>query len=117
MLKLLLLSILQSIGLAAGQLCLKQALMKAGAFEWTWKFFSAQLTNWWFLAVGITMGSATILWCHILKNYPFSAAYPLTSLSYVFGMLLGMFFLQESIPFSRWIGVFLILAGSYFMVK
>lgn len=117
MLKLLILSIFQSFSLAAGQFCLKQALCQSSTFSWTWKFLLSQLTNWWFLLVGLLMGGATILWCYILKNYPLSAAYPLTSLSYVFGMLLGMFFLQETIPFTRWIGVFLILAGSYFMIK
>jgi undecaprenyl phosphate-alpha-L-ara4N flippase subunit ArnE len=117
MLRLLVLSIIQSFCLASGQFCLKQALQKAGTFSWSWNFFVAQLTNWWFLAVGICMGGATVLWMYILKHYPLSSAYPLTCLSYVFGMLLGFFFLHESIPSTRWIGVFLILLGAYFIIK
>ena len=117
MLKLLLLSILQSLCLAGGQLCLKQALVKAGAFSWSFNYFIAQLTNWWFLLTGITLGSATVLWMYILRHYPLSAAYPLTCLSYVFGMILGMIFLQETIPYTRWIGVVFILIGAFFIIK
>ncbi len=117
MLRLLLLSALQSGCLACGQLCLKQALTQMGEFSWTTKYFLSILTNWWFLLVGITMGGATVLWLHILKHYPLSAAYPLSSLSYVFGLLLGMVFLHETVSFPRWIGVFLILSGSYFLIK
>ena len=117
MLRLLLLSVLQSLCLASGQFCLKQALLKAGALSWSWHYIAAQLTNIWFVLVGLTMGAATILWLHILKNYPFSSAYPLTCLSYVFGMFLGMFFLHETIPFTRWMGVFFILLGAFFIVK
>ncbi|MBO7636355.1 MAG: EamA family transporter [Paludibacteraceae bacterium] len=117
MLKLLLLSVLQSFCLAGGQLCLKQALVKAGTFSWSINFFVAQLTNWWFLFTGITLGSATVLWMYILKHYPLSSAYPLTCLSYVFGMILGMIFLHETIPYTRWIGVLFILIGAFFIIK
>ncbi len=117
MLKLLILSAIQSLCLASGQLCLKQAILKAGEFTWSWSFFIAQLTNWWFMLVGVTMGSASVLWFYILKHYPLSSAYPLTCLSYVFGMLLGMFVLHESIPYTRWIGIVFILIGAYFIVK
>ncbi len=117
MIKLLVLSAIQSLLLSSGQLCLKQAVQKAEDFSWTWSQICEQLTNWWWPLVGLTMGSATILWMYILKHYPLSIAYPLTSLSYVFGMLLGIFILHETIPFSRWIGVFFIMIGSYFMIK
>lgn len=117
MTRLVLLSILQSFCLAAGQLCLKQALQKAGDFVWSWSYIWAQATNWWFMLVGVTMGAATVLWLHILKNYPLSTAYPLTCLSYLFGIILGMVFLHEAIPFTRWIGIFFILLGAFFIVK
>ena len=117
MLKLLLLSVLQSTCLATGQLCLKKALSKAGDFSWTWMYVSAQLTNWWILLVGIAMGFATVLWFYILKHYPLSAAYPLTCISYVIGMIMGAFFLHEAIPLNRWIGVFFIMIGAIFIAK
>ena len=33
------------------------------------------------------------------------------SLSFIFGMFLAFFLFQESIPFTRWIGVVLIVVG------
>ena len=63
------------------------------------------------------MGGATVLWLHILKNYPLSIAYPLTSLSYVFGMIGAWWIFHEAIPLSRWIGVAIIIIGIYFIIK
>jgi len=57
------------------------------------------------------------LWMHILKHYPFSIAYPLSCLSFVFGMLGAWLFLGEPVPAVRWLGVALILAGAYFIAK
>ena len=83
------LALLQSLLLCSGQVMLKLALAKMGEFRWAWTFFTAQLTNWWFLGCGLAMGAATVLWMHILKNYPFGVAYPLTSMSYLFGFSMG----------------------------
>ena len=117
MIKLLILSLIQSFCLASGQLFLKMALAKMGKFTWSIQFFLDQVTNWWFLLVGISMGSATILWLYILKHYPLSVAYPLTCLSYVFGLLAACLFLHESIPGTRWIGVIFVAFGVYFIIK
>ena len=59
------------------------------------------------------------LWClmYIIKNFPFSMAYPMVSLSYVMGMLAAMAFFHEQIPMVRWIGVFLILSGCVLIAK
>ena len=75
---------LQTIFLSGGQVLLKLAMEKMTKFEWTWAYFKSVLTNWWFLACGISFGVATVLWLYILKKFPFSQAYPLTSLSFVF---------------------------------
>ena len=50
-------------------------------------------------------------WAYVLKKMDFSQAYPLSSLSFIFGMFLAFFLFQESIPFTRWIGVVLIVVG------
>ncbi|MCQ2606291.1 MAG: EamA family transporter [Bacteroidales bacterium] len=117
MLRLIVLSVIQSFCLAAGQVFLKLAMNKMTAFSWTWNYFQNLLTNWWFLATGIAMGSATVLWLHILKQYPLSSAYPMTCMSFVFGMFAAMFLLHESIPFTRWIGVACIIIGVIFVAK
>ena len=115
--RLLLISIVQSILLCSGQVLLKLALQRMGAFSWTLDFFSRNLTNWWFLACGICYGCATTLWLYIIKNFPFSMAYPMVSLSYVFGMFAAMLVFHEQVPTVRWLGVLLIMAGCVLIAK
>ena len=115
--RLILISIIQSILLCGGQVFLKFALNKMGAFSWTWGFFQSQLTNWWWLGCGLCYATATVLWMYIIKHFQFSMAYPMISLSYVFGMFAAMLFFQESIPASRWLGILLIMAGCLFVAK
>ena len=117
MIKLVFLSVIQSICLASGNLLLKVALSKMPLFSWTRDYFLTLLTNWWLLFSGIILSSATVLWFHILKNYPFSAAYPLTCMSYVFGMFASLIFLNEAIPLTRWVGIGIIIVGVYFVAK
>lgn len=109
--KLLPLSVAQAVFLCGGQVMLKLALARMGEFSLSWKFFSAQLTNWWFLGCGITFTVATVLWLYILKNFPFGVAYPLSCMSYAFGLVAALFVFKEPVSFSQWAGVLLIMAG------
>lgn len=111
------LALAQSLLLSLGQVLLKFALNKIDKFEWTWFFFEKLLTNWWLLACGICYGLATILWLYILKKFPFSMAYPMISLSYVFGMFAAIIFFHEQISITRWMGVLLIMGGCFLIAK
>lgn len=115
--QLILLAIIQSLLLCSGQVFLKFALSRMGICSWTWQFISSQLTNWWFLACGLCYLAASILWMYIIKTFPFSMAYPMVSLSYIFGMLAAMFFFHEDIPMTRWMGIFLIMTGCVLVAK
>lgn len=115
--RLLLISIVQSLLLCGGQVLLKYALLRMGAFSWSVAFFVRNLTNWWFLGCGVCYGCATALWLYILKTFPFSMAYPMISLSYVFGMLAAIFLFHEQVPLVRWLGVLLIMAGCVLIAK
>jgi len=117
MLKVILLTIFQCFLLASGQVCFKLAVEKISQFRWTWAYFTDLLTNWWLLASGICLISATILWAFILKHFAFSIAYPVTAFAYVFGMLAAIFIFNETVPFTRWIGVGLIILGVLFIAK
>lgn len=108
---------LQTLFLSGGHVFLKLAMQKMGKFEWTWAYFKAALTNWWFPACGVCFGLATVMWLYILKKFPFSQAYPLTSLSFVFGMIAAWLVFGESIPFSRWIGLILVVSGCFLIMK
>jgi undecaprenyl phosphate-alpha-L-ara4N flippase subunit ArnE len=103
--------------LAAGQVFLKFALARMEPFSWTWKFFRDFFTNWWMVGSGLSMIAATIIWFYILKNNDLSLAYPLISISYVFGTLAAIFIFHETVPFMRWIGILLIMIGVTFLAK
>lgn len=117
MLRLVAISVCQCFFLALGQVFLKLAMVRMSSFSWTWNYFKELLTNWQFALCGICMGAATILWLYILKNFEFSAAYPMISISYIFGMLAAIFIFHETIPMTRWIGVALIMIGVILVAK
>ena len=117
MLKLLAYTTVQSLFLASGQVFLKLALMKMDKFSFSWKFFKEAAQNWPFAACGISMLLATLLWLYILKQYEFSVAYPLTSISYIIGMAAAIFVFHEAIPLIRWVGVILIMIGVFLVIK
>jgi len=117
MLQLIGLSIIQSIMLSFGQLTLKLALERMPAFSWSTHFWCDLLTNWWFMLCGILFSGASILWMYILKHFPLNMAYPMASMSYVFALIFAIVFLHETVVWSRWVGVALIMMGCFFVAK
>lgn len=104
-------AILQSLLLASAQVFLKLALQRMPPFGWTREFWGAILINWHFAVSGLLFGTAALLWMYIVKVFPFSMAYPMVSLSYVFGMLAAFLVFHEEISLSQWTGVFFIMLG------
>ena len=117
MLRVLLLMIVQSAMLAGAQVFLKIALARMAAFGWTREFWTSVLLNWQFAASGCLFGSASLLWLYVTKHYPLSVAYPLTSLSFVFGVAAAALLLHEDVQALKWVGVLLIVAGGYLIAK
>lgn len=112
------LAIGQSLLLAAGQVLLKYALNRMLPFCFTsGAFWKSVFVNWQFAACGACYGAGSLLWFYILKHFPFSMAYPMVSLSYVFGMIAAIVFFHEPVSVSKWIGVLLIMAGCYFIAR
>lgn len=114
---LLLLAIIQSVLLTCGQVLLKLALAQMLPFSMSVAFWKSVFLNWQFAACGLCFGSGSLLWFYIIKHYPFSMAYPLVSLSYVFGMIAAIVFFGETVNLSKWIGVLLIMLGCYFVAR
>ena len=100
MIKLIGLAIIQSLLLCGGQLFMKLALKSVDHVAWTWSFIWSQVTNWWWLACGVSFTAAGLLWMYILKHWSFSQAYPLSSLAYVFGMIAAMLVFHEHIAWT-----------------
>lgn len=117
MFRVIILALFQCFLLAGGQVCFKLAVERIHKFHWSWAFFADLLANWWLLASGICLIAATVLWGYILKFFPFSIAHPLTAFSFIFGMLAAIFIFGETVPLTRWIGVVLIIAGTFFIAK
>lgn len=115
--KILPMAIMQSAMLAGGQVFLKLAMVRMKPFAWTWSFFGSLLTNWPFAACGLCFLFASLLWMHMLKVFPLSLAYPLSSLSFVFGMVVAIVFFHEEVPLAKWIGVGLIVGGCCLIAK
>ena len=115
--RLLILVCIQTAFLSGGQVLLKLAMVQLPKFSWSWSYFKAVATDWWLLACGVSFGAATGLWLYILKHFPFSQAYPLTALGYIFGMVAAIIVFGESVPLTRWIGVVLIVAGCMFIMR
>ena len=114
---LLSLALVQSALLAMGQVMLKMGLLRMETFEWNQAFWRSALHNWHFALSGICFGAAGLLWMYIIKHFPLSTAYPLVSLSYVFGMIAAIVFFHEHVEVSKWIGVMLIMAGCFIISK
>jgi len=117
MLRFIALAFLQCALTASGQLSLKIAMNRMPAFSWTRVYFHTLFHNWPFILSGALVLSGVILWMHILKHYDFSIAYPVSSFSYVIGMLAGSMLLHENIPVTRWIGLALILIGIFVLTR
>lgn len=115
--RVVILSVIQSSLLAGGQVFLKFALQKVLPFGWTRTFWCNLLLNWQFACSGLLFGSSSILWMYIIKHYPLSVAYPMISLSYVFGLLAAILFFHESVSVMKWVGVSLIILGCCLIAK
>jgi undecaprenyl phosphate-alpha-L-ara4N flippase subunit ArnE len=117
MLKLIGLAIVQSFFLMLSQVFLKLAVAQFGAFQFTFAFIKSVFGNIFFIISGITIATAISLWIYILKHYPFSIAYPLGSISYIFGLIAAVLVFHEHVSPMRWLGVCIIIVGIYFITK
>ena len=117
MLKLLGLAIVQSFFLMLSQVFLKLAVMQFGAFQFTFAYIKSIFGNIYLVISGITVACAISLWVYILKHYPFGIAYPLGSISYIFGLFAAVIIFHEHVSVTRWLGVCIIIVGIYFVTK
>ena len=114
---LIILIIVQSVLLVAAQSLLKISVELFGKFSWSWQYFKTVFTTWQFAASGLCALTAMLVWMYVLKHYPFSVAYPLLSISYIIGLLAAYFIFHEAVPYTRWIGVCIVMVGVYLIAK
>lgn len=107
----------QSLFLTLTQVFLKFGLARMEPFGFNWNFLRSALFNWQFAMSGVCVVTASLIWFYVLKNFDFSLAYPLISISYVFGMFAAIFIFHEIVPATRWIGVGFIMLGVFFLTR
>ncbi|HPE41037.1 MAG TPA: EamA family transporter [Bacteroidales bacterium] len=117
MLKLISLVTIQCFLLTASQVFLKKALLAFGKFHFSLSYFKEVFTNFNFALSGLSIAAASIIWMYVLKKFEFSVAYPLISISYVFGLLAAYFIFHETISWTRWLGVAIIMIGVVLVVQ
>jgi multidrug transporter EmrE-like cation transporter len=71
----------------------------------------------WIILGFVFYGVSAILWLDVLSKLDFSMAFPMVSLTYVFAVLIGRFVFQETVGLDRIVGVLLILAGLFFIIR
>lgn len=69
------------------------------------------LLQWEIILAVICLGSAVAVWLVVLYLMDVSKAFPFISLGFVVVLLSARFYLQETIPWNRWLGVVFIIAG------
>ena len=110
MFKLIITAIIQSAFLAVAQFFMKVGMDKVVDYSMSWAFFRSFLN--WQLGLSLLLYIiAMVIYMFMLKSYSLSLVYPLTSISYIFTILLAMFFLGETVPVIRWMGVLFVMLG------
>ena len=113
--------VIVSVLLALGQVLIKLGLNEIAEFklDFSTSFsYSKLLFTSLYIWLGIiSTGISMLIWINILSKVKLSTAYPLISLSYIFGLLGAVFILKESVPFIRWVGVIVIIFGIFLITR
>ena len=106
--------------LSAGQTSLKYGLLRVGGVSLLeapaaaiGKVFSTPYIVLGFIIYAIS----AVLWLDVLSRLDFSFAFPLVSLTYVFSLFIGRWVFGEQVNASRVLGVLLICAGLFFIIR
>lgn len=113
---LLLASVSASVG---GSFFLKQGARALGTINGS-NVVSAilNMVNQWQIWVGLTCyGLGVITYILLLNKVDLSIAAPLLATSYIFAVLLGVFFFKETVSISQMIGIAMIFCGAILLTQ
>ena len=98
-------------------LLLGQVIWKLGTktinFEMTLKGMFNLILNPYVIGGGIVYVIASLVWIYILSKEDLSKVYPLQSLCYVFGAIIGIFLFKEDVSALKILGLTLIVSGAF----
>ncbi|MBE9031193.1 EamA family transporter [filamentous cyanobacterium LEGE 11480] len=108
---LLLASVSASVG---GQFFLKQGALQLGEIDSSNVGMAiVGMLSKWQIWVGLTCyGLGVITYILLLNKVNLSVASPLLATSYIFAVLLGVFFFKESVSIAQYIGIGMIFCGA-----
>jgi drug/metabolite transporter (DMT)-like permease len=107
---------------AVGQILLKHGIGQVGGAIEISAFLDPTLvtrlfTNKFILIGFMNYGVASLFWLAVLSKVDVSKAYPFLSFGYVITALLATYYLKETVPTSRWLGISLMMLGGYFLFR
>ncbi len=79
-----------------------QSLIDILKSPWIW-------TGCFFYIVG------TLWWFYLMSKEDISYLYPLVSIGYVLGAIVGVFFFKEDVTLVRWVGMGIVSVGFIFL--
>lgn len=98
-------------------LVLGQAIWKLGAntikFSFSFKGIINLILNPYLIGGGIIYVIATFLWIYILSKEDLSKVYPMQSLCYILGALVGVIIFNEAMAPLKILGLVLIICGAF----
>jgi drug/metabolite transporter (DMT)-like permease len=103
----------------AGQLLMKKGMITFGSFPTSQllaKIIPMFLNPFVFIGL-FCFGLSAIFWLVVLSRVELSFAYPLVSVAYVLVALASWIFFKENVSLIRWIGIFTIILGVFFISR
>lgn len=116
MIKTILLMLLVSTFLVAGQLVLSKTLVHFAEGLTLTAVLRFMSDKYLWVAVFL-VGIGASVWMYVLSFQKISVAYPLVSLSYVLMIIAAYFLKGEAITYSKILGVLLICVGIFFISR
>lgn len=101
-----------AVGLTvAGQVLVKMGMDQVGAFTFSLSMFIEAFTEWRVVLGFILAFGGSVFWLGVVSRVPFSVAYPLLSMSYIFGLISAYVIFHERISLGNVFGTLLICIG------
>lgn len=121
MLKAVLLTIFTTILIATAQILWKIGLDKIGGFYIKEESIFSNIFRVafsWYIILGLALYViATVVFLFLLNEYPISLVVPLSSISFIFSMIAGIYIFNENVNYLNWIGAFVIILGVFLITK
>ena len=77
----------------------------------------AMISNLWLWGAMVCYAVSILMWMAVLSKVEVSFAYPFLSIGYVVAALVGYYFFDESLTFTRISGIMVICVGVYLISR